>query len=166
MRSLRRPGYRALGFLVMGSLLVGSAAGAEAATKKKKVVKHTRVVTLKYTGACTVAGNTPAVTFAFSSSSCPPGAADYSGFDAQPGEKYLTVKVTDSTGRPVHGELWLTTGSGTAANDKNQEFCGALTDYLLTQRTFSLDLDAATVDASCPGGATSGTITATWSNLP
>src|SRR5256885_17110965 len=50
----KKPGVRLIGSALVGVMIFGTALGAEAATKKKvkKPVKHTRTVTMTYTGGC------------------------------------------------------------------------------------------------------------------
>ena len=56
MINFHRPSARLIGAALVGVMVLGSALGAEAATKKKakKPVKVTRTVTLSYTGGCTI----------------------------------------------------------------------------------------------------------------
>jgi hypothetical protein len=79
------------------------------------------------------------------------------------GEKYLSITIADKTGRPVEGALFLQSGTG---NAKYMWFCGSVHNYLVQ----SSDLNSLTVplaaDASCPSVPTTGTVTATFSNLP
>jgi hypothetical protein len=163
MMQRHRPGARLIGSAVIATLVLGSAVGAEAATKKK-VVKHTRTVTLNYRGGCTVEANTPVVTGAASPGACTAfGGASYT-LAARRGEKYLTVKVKDATGRPVPGQFWVK--SSKVANDTEIAFCGALKNFQFPTPNILLDLDAIGGVTSCPGLATSGTITLVFSNLP
>src|SRR4051794_18090370 len=103
MQRHRPNAARLIGTVAIATLVLGSAVGAEAATKKK-VVKHTRTVTLTYRGGCTietaaVTGNDSDVCHAF-------GGAD-AELTAKRGEKYVSVKVTDATGRNVPGQFWV-----------------------------------------------------------
>jgi hypothetical protein len=76
----------------------------------------------------------------------------------------LTVKVKDATGRPVPGQFWVK--SSKVANDTEIAFCGALKNFQFPTPNILLDLDAIGGVTSCPGLATSGTITLVFSNLP
>jgi hypothetical protein len=161
----RRPSRRLVTGLVVAALVGGSAVGAEAATKKKPVVKRiTRTVVLKYTGGCTVELNAGGTSAAGAPGACTNvGAANFAQ-SARSKEKYLTVKVADSTGRAVPGQVWIK-GSG-VAKDTEVAFCGAMKSYRMAAPDFTLDLDAIGAVANCPGTATSGTITLVYSNLP
>ena len=156
MQALRRPGYRAVGFLVVGTLLVGSAVGAEAATKKK-VVKHTRVVSYQYTGGC---GRDVAVAVG---DTTPCGVGTTWQLAAAKTEKFVSIAVTDATGRPIGGEIWLSSGTGNATD---QAFCGSIKDFPMGQSSYNFDINSPSLTPSCAGAATSGTVTVTYSNLP
>jgi len=161
----KRPGARLIGGALVGVMIFGTALGADAATKKKpkRVVKHTRTVTLKYTGGCTA--ETPAVTGSPTGACSTLGAAGYT-IDARPGEKYVSIKVADATGRNVPGQFWQS-GNSTVPNDTEIGFCGALKNYRFpVGQQLQLDLDALGGVQSCPGIATQGTITLVFSNLP
>jgi hypothetical protein len=166
MIKANRPGARLLGGALVGVMVLGSALGAEAATKKKpkKPVKVTRTVTLKYTGGCTVEAWPSPGNGGGGSLVCPAGAAGYT-LQAKPGEKFVSVKAADSTGRSVPGEFWEK-GGGTA-NDTEIQFCGSMKNYQFpVGGSIILDLDAAGVIPACPGTVTQGTITLVFSNLP
>jgi hypothetical protein len=163
--TLAKPSRRLLGGLLVATLVAGSAAGAEAATKKKPPVKKTtRTVTLSYRGGCTIDVGTPAANTSAAPGACTTlGAADWAQM-AQAKEKYLTVTVTDMTGRAVPGQLWIT---GTAVGqDTAYPFCGGMKSFLLPDSSFSLDLDSVGAVTSCPGTATTGTVKLVFSNLP
>jgi hypothetical protein len=155
-------GARLIAGGLIATTLLATAVGAEAATKKKpvKVVKHTRVVTLSYRGGCTVevpvGAATPGQCAAI-------GAASYS-LTAQKGEQYVSVSVTDATGRSVPGQFWIQ--GSQVAGDTEIAFCGSMKNFKFPVPAFDLDLDAVGLVASCPGVATSGTIKLTFSNLP
>jgi hypothetical protein len=157
MLSFRRPSHRAVGALVIGTLVLGSAVGAEAATKKPKVVKHTRVVTYQYNGGC---GRDLAVVVGDTS---PCGVGTTWTLARQKGEKYLTIAVTDQTGRPVGGEIWLTGGTGNATD---QAFCGSIKDFQIFQDSYNLDVNSPSLSTTCAGAATVGSVKITYSNLP
>jgi len=153
-----RPGARAIGAAVVAILVLGSAVGAEAATKKK-VVKHTRAVTLTYRGGCTV--DDPAVSASDTSGCSMFGAAGWQ-VPAKSTERFVTVTVTDATGQKVPGAFW--TGSG--ANGHTTAFCGSMKDYGVPQGGVVLALDAIGAVTKCPGLATQGTVKLVFSNLP
>jgi hypothetical protein len=168
MIDVQRPSARLIGGALVGVMVFGSALGAEAATKKKakkRVVRHTRTVTLAYNGGCTAEISAGGATGGGSLGACSTvGAANWS-LTAKPGEKYVTVSVADATGRSVPGQFWEK-GSGTA-NDTEIPFCGAMKNYQFpVGGSILLDLDAAGAVAACPGFATQGTVTLVFSNLP
>jgi hypothetical protein len=166
MINANRPSARLLGGALVGVMVLGSALGAEAATKKKpkKPVKVTRTVTLKYTGGCTVEAWPSPGNGGGGSVVCPAGAAGYT-LAPKKGEKFISVKVADATGRNVPGEFWET-GPG-AVDDTEIQFCGGMKNYQFpVGGSIILDLDAVGVIPACPGTATQGTITLVFSNLP
>lgn len=167
MMTARRPGRRVAIGLVVAALVGGSAVGAEAATKKKappKPKKFTRTVVLKYTGGCTAEVNGGGLSTAGAPGACSNvGAANWAQ-SAQPKEKYVSVTVTDASGRKVPGQIWIK-GSG-VANDTEIAFCGSMKNYQFVASDFTVDLDAVGAVASCPGTATQGTVTLVYSNLP
>jgi hypothetical protein len=157
-----RPSARLIGGALVGVMVLGSALGAEAATKKKvkKPVKVTRTVTLKYAGGCSI--ETPAVVGSLTSSCSTVGAAGYA-VATKATEKYVTVTVTDATGRAVPGAFWEGSGTTSSTND----FCGALKNYVVPAGgSVKLALDAVGGRRACPGVATQGTIKLVFSNLP
>lgn len=156
-----RPGMRLIGAAAVATLVLGSAIGAEAATKKK-VVRHTRTVTLSYAGGCTIEAYDGGSGAAFAPGQCgAAGAASYT-LNAKRGEKYVSVKVTDSSGKAVPGDFWV---MGHITSTEYQ-FCGAMKDFAVPAPSFDLDLDAVGAVSSCPGIATTGKITLVFSNLP
>src|SRR4051812_50071794 len=100
----KRPGARLIGGALVGVMIFGTALGAEAATKKvKKPVKHTRTVTLKYTGGCTVdldAGGNKG--FATPGARTLVGAA-HEGQTAKPGGKEGSIAGKEASGRTLPG---------------------------------------------------------------
>jgi hypothetical protein len=162
MFATRATGARLIAGGLIATTVLATAVGAEAATKKKstKVVKHTRTVTLTYNGGCTI--EVP-VGAAAPGQCAAIGAASYD-LTAQKGEQYVSVSVSDGSGQTVPGQFWITGSS--VGGDTEIPFCGSLKDFKFPVASFSLDLDAIGLVASCPGAATSGTIKLTFSNLP
>lgn len=146
---------RLIGAAAATVLVTGTALAAHAAPAATKL--HTRTVKISYSGGCGIV--TPAVVGA-------PGACvlgDNYDVVRKTGEKYLTIKIADKTGKAVSGEIWLSGGTGNAVQ---YPFCGGLKNYRMGQSAYTMDLNEG-VDATCVGGvATSGTITVTYSNLP
>ena len=166
MINIQRPSARLVGGALVGVMVLGSALGAEAATKKKakKPVKVTRTVTLNYTGGCTTEVWVDSGDGGGGCVASPSGAASYS-LTPKAGEKFVSITVADASGRNVPGEFWEK-GSGTA-NDTEIQFCGAMKNYQFpVGGDILLDLDAVGAVASCPGFATQGTIKLVFSNLP
>jgi hypothetical protein len=154
-----------MGGALIGVLVLGSAVGAEAATKKKakKPVKVTRTVSLSYTGGCSI--ESPA------GGASPQG--DCASFGAggwviptKSTEKYASVTVVDSSGRTIGGAFWEPGGTG--GTSVTTDFCGALKDYSVPVGLghVTLALDAVYVATDCPGVATQGTVKVVFSNLP
>lgn len=164
MLNVTRPSARLIGGALVATMVLGSALGAEAATKKKarhKAVKTTRTVTLNYTGACGL--DTPAILGGFGDTCTPYGAAGWV-LQAKPTEKFVSVTVKDSSGQTVPGDFWEK-GSGTA-NDTAIPFCGAMKDYTVPQGgSIQLDLPV-NAQQKCPGFPTQGSVTLVFSNLP
>lgn len=154
MRSSRVIGLAAAAAMVAGSGVAAHAAGA--GPVKLKV----RTVTISYTGGCGFDVNAEVVTTSGAPGSCAVG-GNYA-LAHKGGEKYLTILVKDGATSAVSGSLWLSGGTGTA---KDQPFCGSLKNYRMAQPTYTMDLNAA-ADPTCPGAATTGTITIEYSNLP
>lgn len=165
MLNVNRPSARLIGGSLVAVMVLGSALGAEAATKKKAkhkaVVKTTRTVTLKYSGPCGL--DTPAILGGFGDTCTPYGAAGWV-LQAKPTEKFVSISVKDSSGSQVPGDFWEK-GGGTA-NDTAIPFCGAMKDYTVPSGgSIQLDLPV-NVAAKCPGFPTQGTVTLVFSNLP
>lgn len=166
MLNVTRPSARLVGGALIGVMVLGSAIGAEAATKKKPAkhkapVKVTRTVKLSYTGGCTA--DIVAVG-ASERGTCSSFGAGGWNLPLKATEKYVTVTVTDASGRAVPGAFWETGGTG--GTSKTVPFCGAMKDYVAPTGTATLALDAVGVVTSCPGLATQGTVTVVFSNLP
>ena len=150
---------RTLATASIAALVLGTGVGAHAAVGTK-VKPKVRTVTVKYTGGCGVAVNVSGTGVTGAPGTCPLGAT-YS-LAKKKTEKYLTIAITDQTGNPVSGALWLSGGTG---NAKDEPFCGALKNYPMAQPSYTLDLNAA-ADTSCPSAPTSGTIVIKYSNVP
>jgi hypothetical protein len=150
---------RALATASIAALVLGTGVAAHAAVDKTARAK-VRVVTISYTGGCGVAVNANGTGVTGAPGACPVGGT----YDvAKKGkEKYLSIAVTDQSGRPVSGALWLSGGTGNAVDEP---FCGALKTYRMTQASFTLDLNNA-ADSACPGVPTSGKIVIKYSNVP
>jgi hypothetical protein len=162
---VKRPNARLIGGALVATMVLGSALGAEAATKKKKhkkPVKITRTVTLKYQGGCTI--DTPAVGASLQGDCAQFGLAGWE-IATKPGEKYATVTSTDASGRATAGAFWESGGAN--GTSTTTDFCGSLKNYVVPAGgSVKLALDAVGGNAKCPGLATQGTVTVVFSNLP
>ncbi|HET6816774.1 MAG TPA: hypothetical protein VFH66_06060 [Mycobacteriales bacterium] len=155
MFSTDRVSTRLIGGVAIATMLVGSAAGAEAATKKKKPKPIIRVEKIAYQGGCgidlAVAQATPG--------SCVVGSSY--NLSLKPGEKYISISVADQVSPDVPAILWL----GTGLNAPNQAFCTTIKNFPAAGTAPSLDLFDGP-DASCAGSAFQGTVTVTFSSNP
>ena len=137
------------------SLVAGALAmPAQAKKKKKKPVKVERVQEARY--------ENPAIGTAGvgACAGCP-------AFATGPGERYISVEVTDDA-LPI-GSVnlsWDTDGDGTA--DTGVTVCGATEEPVEIPEGVSMTgFVFAVAGPECPGGgATSGTIKVTFSNMP
>ena len=160
----RRPSARLIGGALVVLMIFGTALGADASTKKhhKAVVKKTtRTVKLSYTGGCTL--DIVAVGASERGQCSSVGAAGWD-LPLKAGEKYVSVTVTDHSGRATPGAFWETGGTG--GTSKTVPFCGSTKDYTAPAGTVTMALDAVGAIAGCPGLATQGTVTVVFSNLP
>jgi hypothetical protein len=150
---------RVVGASVISALVLGSGVGAQAAVSHK-VKPKVRTVSISYTGGCGVAVSVAGNGVTGAPGACVLGATYQVAKKAT--EKYLSIAVTDQTGRPVSGSLWLSGGAGNAVNEP---FCGALANYPMAQSSYTLDINAA-ADTGCPGVPTAGKIVIKYSNVP
>ena len=155
MLSVDRIPARVIGGAAVAVMVLGTAAGAHAATDKKhKPVLHKRVQTITYQGGCGITAGVQATP-----GTCVLGGSYNLAFKR--GEKYVSISVKDSIAPGVPAVLWL----GTGVNAANQQFCTSIKNFQPGGTTPQLDLFDG-VDPTCPGSATQGTITVTYSNLP
>jgi hypothetical protein len=151
---------RAFAVASIGALVLGTGVAAHAAAGKATSHPKPRVVKISYTGGCGFDVNAAGNGVAGAPGTCALG--DNYALAKKGKEKYLSIKVVDTSGRPVSGSLWLQGGTGNAVDEP---FCGALKNYRMTQGTYTMDLNAA-ADSACPGVATSGAIQITYSATP
>jgi hypothetical protein len=147
--------------LTTGLCVLASAAAATAAPKSKThPKKHTRTLSLAYSPGPTshAAGGLG------SAQVCPGALANCLTFTTARDEKYISLIATDDAGRPV-GVSWYATAVGAV----NSEFyaCGSARNVDIAKGTdFSLAVDTVAADPSCPGVASTGSVTVVLSNTP
>jgi hypothetical protein len=149
---------RAAGAALVAATVLGTGVAAHAAgtTHRAKI----RKVTLHYTTGCGAVVDVDGNGVTGSPGACALS-AEYQ-LTRKRTEKYLSIVVTDQTGRAVPGSLWLSSGAGTA---DSEAFCGALKNFPMTKSSYPMDLNSG-VATSCPGEPTTGTIVVTYSNIP
>lgn len=133
------------------------AAPAEAGKKKKKVE---RVEEKTYVGATGVRGA--------QDSPCAGEPVGCAVFTVEPGERYVSIDVADATGDDVWASVYVYGYSD--GTDVHEHVCGrsdapfALTPGLEELVVITTQTTAGATNP-CPGPATQGTITATFSNI-
>lgn len=147
--------------LSLGLLVGALVAPAEAGKKKRKPKKVTREVEGSYdlpplvlVGTCSQTGAIGCVTF-------------LSG----PKEKFVTAKITDQHGQPVAVSVSANLDGEIGDDETYGTFCGETEEPIAIPPSTELHfwVGAATdvgTGGCVPGAATSGTATATFSNLP
>ena len=150
-----RVSTRLIGGVAIATMIAGTAAGAEAATKKKHHKPIIRTVKIAYQGGCgidlAVAEATPGT--------CVVG--ESYDLALKPGEKFISIAVADDVSPDVPGIMWL----GTGVNAPNQPFCSTIKNFPAAGTQPSLDLLDGP-DSACAGSAFTGTITVTYSSNP
>lgn len=156
--------------MVLG-LLVGATATAEAAKKKKKKKAPQRIeetVEVTYNGP-NLGVSTPAVT----GGGCLNGAPAFACLSAIPPfaeAAFVKVEVLDATGQNAGGFISQGDTDGDGIDDGYGQFCGAHPEPIaLTTPGAPIDISlymGICSDASGPSIVTTGTIKATFSNLP
>ena len=145
-------------FLVLG-LIFGAVATAEAGKKKKKVTRE-------------VEGSYDAPPLILAGTCAQSGAIGCVSFPTGPGEKYLTASVTDTHGQPVYVSVQAQMDPASTGDDTVfGTFCGETSEAIEVPSGVELHLWVGVSPdpgiAGCvPGQATSGTVSATLSNLP
>ena len=142
-------------------LIAGGMTSADAAKKKKKPKRISRVVEGTYdlpplviAGTCSQSGAIGCVSFA-----------------TGPKESFITkASITDQHGQPVSVSISANTDGEIGDDVSYGAFCGELTEPISFDPGVELHFwvgAAIDISPSCaPGAATSGTVTATLSNLP
>ncbi len=129
----------------------------------KKTKKMQRKVELTYTEP---AFGTAGVGLCFQGSSCV-----FFGNPA-PKERYVNVEIEDDLGQPVYASVIQDTngdGSYLPPDDLIVDICGKTTDAVKIEANKPVSVwiwQGPGVKTPCPGVASAGTVTATFSNLP
>ena len=151
-------------------LLVGALVGtADAAKKKKKAapVRVEEVVELEYTG-----GDAGVTTPGPSASGCLNGADVFACkqlVPTLPGMIYIKIEVKDASGQKVGGFISQQDADGDTFGDGFGNFCGAHPEPIpleLESAPVDLSMTAGTCADGSPSIVTSGTVIATFSNMP
>jgi hypothetical protein len=146
--------------LILG-LVAGSMAAPAEAKKKKKPKRVERTAEGAYDAPALILVGACAQTGAIGCVSIPTG----------PGERYVSVTVTDAHGQPVYVSIQADMDGNAQDDTVYGSFCGETTEPILVDESTELHFwVGATPDpgiAGCaPAAATTGTLTATFSNLP
>ncbi len=101
---------------------------------------------------------------------CTPDGGGCEIFRAHTYEKYVAVQIEDSLGTAVYARVSVD-GDGDMSFERRYEICGATNEALRIQPGANVLVwiwagPDPFQQPPCPGGASSGTITATFSNLP
>jgi hypothetical protein len=148
--------------LILGLIAGSFAAPAEAKKKKKK--KPQRIER-------TAEGSYDAPTLVIAGTCTQTGAIGCVAIPTGIGEHYVTATVTDSHGQPVYVSVQADMDGNNQDDTTYGSFCGETTEPILvdegTELHFWVGLSPDPGFAGCvPGEATSGTLSATFSNLP
>ncbi|HEV3473554.1 MAG TPA: hypothetical protein VG408_10215, partial [Actinomycetota bacterium] len=86
----------------------------------------------------------------------------------EPGEKFVSVEVTDAAGQPVWASVY---NYGYSQGASHEHVCGASEEPIalssgLEELVVVLTQTTGGATSPCIGPATAGTVTATFSNLP
>jgi hypothetical protein len=140
-------------------LIVGSVSTSEAA-KKKKPKKTTRTATGGYDAPTPVVVGGCAQTGAVGCVTIPSG----------PGERYVTVTVTDATGTAVPVSVQADLDGNSQSDTTYGSFCGKTSEPLLVDESVTLQfwigITPGSATLGCAGFATQGTVDVTFSNRP
>ena len=147
--------------LVVGSLAMPAEAGKK--KKKKKVVRVERTVEAVY--------QAPAIGSPATGGACPNATNSCAEIATGPEDKFVKVTVTDATGTPVAFSLAQDTDEATLGSEVDMGvFCGTTGDTPVAVQAPGVSLLSFVWlfgEVTCPGGvATTGTVSATFSNLP
>jgi hypothetical protein len=152
---------RTIAVSLTAALILGAVALPADAGKKRKKKRIKRVMELSYTEP---AYGTAGIGLCFQGSSClfygPPA----------PKEKFFSVEIEDSLGQAVNASVIQDTnedGNYLATDDLTVHICGATEEPIEIEPKKEVAVwvwQGPGVNPPCPGGASSGTATATFSN--
>lgn len=162
---------RAIAVALALGLLVGAFVGTAEAGKKKKKKKTARVeevIEIEYQGG-NLGANTPGPSggVCFTDPSMPFSCKQ--AIPTKPGMKYIKVEVTDATGQKAGGFISQQDKDGDGLDDGYGNFCGAHTEAVpleLVSAPVGISLYPGVCSDGSPSFVTTGTIKATFSNLP
>ena len=153
-------------------LLVGAFVGtAEAGKKKKKPkapVRIEEVIELEYTGG-DLGASTPVRSAAGCLNGGAPAFACKQIIPTQPGMTYLKIEVQDASGQNAGGFISQQDADGDGFGDGFGDFCGAHAEPIpleVASGPVDLSMTAGTCTDGSPSIITSGTVVATFSNMP
>lgn len=160
---------------IVSAVVIGLVAGAmvlpaEAKKKPKKPVRVEAVVEVPYTGG-ELGINTPAA----SAGGCLNGAPAFSCKEIIPpssGFSYIKIEIKDASGLTVGGFLAQQDADGDGLQDGYGEFCGAHSEFIPLEvpgTVVGISLYPGACDNAgtpAPSTPTTGTIVATFSNMP
>lgn len=154
---------RILVLMMVLGLVFGSIATAEAGKKKKKPKRVERVAEAAY--------DAPALGVAGAGGVCPHATNSCAAIPTGADDKFVKIEVKDATGLPVAFTLGQDTDPDTLGTETQYGiFCGTTGDEPIAVEAAGVELLSfvwAFGGAECPGAvATTGTVVATFSNLP
>lgn len=90
-------------------------------------------------------------------------------FPIQPGDKFISIEVTDSAGEPVWASVYINGYSD--GHDAHEHVCGSSEKPFklatgLTELVVTMTQTTGGATSPCTGPATAGSVSATFSNLP
>ena len=129
--------------------------------KKKKVQRVERTEEADYVGATGFRG--------VQDSPCVEAGIGCAKFTIQDGEKFVAIELVDAAGEPVWASVYINGYSD--GTDYHEHVCGSSEDPFklapgLTELVVVTTQTTGGATNPCPGAATSGTVTATFSNIP
>lgn len=158
---------KAIVVALTAGLVAGAFVGPADAGKKKKVKRVERVVEVDY-AAPGIGVTTPAAAGGI----CPfadPTSQECIEIPLQLGEKYVKIEIADAAGQKVAGYISQGDTDGDSISDLYGDFCGGHPEPIALQSSSApvrvSFYNGAKTDCA-PSLATTGTITATFSNLP